>query len=236
MILNDLKKELKKNIDEKYREGSFRFFKEEVKILGVRTPIVRRISKDYFKQIKNLDKKEILALSEALLKLGYLEYNTVAISWARMLKKDYQESDFKVFKSWLNKYVDNWATCDDFCTHVIHEFIEHFSRVIPQIKSWTRSKNRWLRRAAAVSFVTVNKKFYNKKNIEDVFEVARTLLKDKDDLVQKGYGWMLKSAADAQQKKVFDFVIKHKKEMPRTALRYAIEKMPKKLKKEAMKK
>ena len=55
-------------------------------------------------------------------------------------------------------------------------------------------------------------------------------------MVQKGYGWMLKEASKDFQKEVFDFVIKHKKEMPRTALRYAIERMPEKLRREAMEK
>jgi 3-methyladenine DNA glycosylase AlkD len=55
-------------------------------------------------------------------------------------------------------------------------------------------------------------------------------------LVQKGYGWMLKAASEARQKEVFDFVIKHKATMPRTALKYAIEKMPADMKAEAMKK
>jgi 3-methyladenine DNA glycosylase AlkD len=62
------------------------------------------------------------------------------------------------------------------------------------------------------------------------------LLSDSDDLVQKGYGWMLKAASESHQKEVFDFVIKNRSTMPRTALRYAIEKMPKELKVEAMKK
>jgi 3-methyladenine DNA glycosylase AlkD len=59
---------------------------------------------------------------------------------------------------------------------------------------------------------------------------------DEDDLVQKGYGWMLKETSKAHQKQVFNFVVKHRKTMPRTALRYAIEKMPEKMRKEAMKK
>lgn len=59
-------------------------------------------------------------------------------------------------------------------------------------------------------------------------------MKDKEDLVQKGYGWMLKVASDSHQKEVFDFVMKHKKEMKRTALRYAVEKMPLNLKQRAM--
>jgi 3-methyladenine DNA glycosylase AlkD len=64
--------------------------------------------------------------------------------------------------------------------------------------------------------------------------IANILLLDRDDLVQKGYGWMLKEASRKNQKEVFDYIIKHKKTMSRTALRYAIEKMPEELKREAM--
>ena len=67
-----------------------------------------------------------------------------------------------------------------------------------------------------------------------VFEIADILLLDKDDMVQKGYGWMLKEASNHEPKKVFEYVMRHKKEMPRTALRYAIEKLSPDLRKQAM--
>lgn len=72
--------------------------------------------------------------------------------------------------------------------------------------------------------------------LPDIFEIADLLLTDPDDLVQKGYGWMLKATSEAHQQEVFDYVVRKKAVMPRTALRYAIEKMPKELKTEAMKK
>jgi len=59
---------------------------------------------------------------------------------------------------------------------------------------------------------------------------------DGDDLVQKGYGWMLKAASEAHQEEVYDYVMKNKAKMPRTALRYSIEKMPDALRKKAMEK
>ena len=59
---------------------------------------------------------------------------------------------------------------------------------------------------------------------------------DKEDLVQKGYGWMLKEASRRWQREVFDYVMEHKEEMPRTALHYAIEKMPPEWKKNVMEK
>jgi len=89
-----------------------------------------------------------------------------------------------------------------------------------------------MRRAAAVSLIVPAKEG---KFLKDVFEITDLLLLDKDDMVQKGYGWLLKEASRLHQKEVFDFIVKNKKKMPRTALRYAIELMPKNLKAEAMK-
>jgi 3-methyladenine DNA glycosylase AlkD len=72
--------------------------------------------------------------------------------------------------------------------------------------------------------------------LNDIFEITDILLCDKDDMVQKGYGWMLKVASQSHQDEVFKYVMKNKAVMPRTALRYAIEKLPRELKASAMKK
>ena len=115
---------------------------------------------------------------------------------------------------------------------------------IAKLKDWAKSPNRWVRRGSAVSLIIpVRKGLF----LDDIIEIAHILLHDKDDLVQKGYGWMLKAASlsetfvkssDEMKRKhletVFNFVMKHKATMPRTALRYAIEKMPVDLKVEAM--
>ena len=68
----------------------------------------------------------------------------------------------------------------------------------------------------------------------DIFDIANRLLTDKDDLVQKGYGWMLKEASTKHQMQVFNYIMKNKSKMPRPALRYAIELMPENLKRKAM--
>lgn len=90
-----------------------------------------------------------------------------------------------------------------------------------------------MRRGAAVTLIIPARKglFF-----EDILEITTTLLHDREDLVQKGYGWMLKAASEVYQKEVFGFVARHKATMPRTALRYAIEKMPADMRVEAMKK
>jgi 3-methyladenine DNA glycosylase AlkD len=111
-------------------------------------------------------------------------------------------------------------------------FIEMYPEYLAALKKWAHSQNRWVKRASAVSLIVPAKKgmFLN-----DVFEIADILHSDKDDMVQKGYGWMLKVASQSHQKEVFDYVMSKKGTMPRTSLRYAIEKMPDDLKKRAMK-
>ena len=72
--------------------------------------------------------------------------------------------------------------------------------------------------------------------LQEALEICDVLLVDEDDMVQKGYGWLLKEESRMHQNEVFDYVVKNRKVMPRTALRYAIELMPKELKAQAMKK
>ena len=236
-VLKEVRRELKVNIEKKYKENNQRYFKEKIVCYGVKTPIVRKIAKKYFKQIKHLDKKQIFALSEQLFKSGYNEEATIAIQWVSELSKEFKKDDFKIFERYLNKYINNWGKCDDFCLHIIHSVIDKYPELINRVKAWSSSQNMWLRRASAVSFITTNNSSYiTKHNLKDIFEVAETLLTDKEYLIQKGYGWMLKAASIYSQKEVFAFVMKYKDTMPRTALRYAIEKMPFELKRRAMSK
>jgi 3-methyladenine DNA glycosylase AlkD len=90
-----------------------------------------------------------------------------------------------------------------------------------------------MKRAAAVSLIIPAK---HGQFLPEIIRIADRLLLDKDDMVQKGYGWMLKEASEQHLDEVYQYVLKHRKDMPRTALRYAIEKMPPEMKAEAMKK
>ena len=106
-----------------------------------------------------------------------------------------------------------------------------YPNFLMKLKKFSKSENRWMRRASAVSLIIPARKGLF---LGIIFDIADDLLLDKDDLVQKVYGWMLKSASESHQQEVFDFVMKNKSIMPRTSLRYAIEKMPKEKEKQAM--
>ena len=230
-LLSNLRAELKKNSDEKTRISGKRFFKEEIKLYGVKSATVAKISKKYFDLLPINEKKEIFALCEDLLKTDYMEESFVAFDWSERMHKKYEPADYKTFERWVEKYVNNWAKCDTLCNHTIGSFVEMYPEYVNELKCWARSDNRWVKRAAAVTLILPARKGLF---LEDIFEIADILLVDEDDMVQKGYGWMLKEASKKHLKEVHSYVLKNKKNMPRTALRYAIEKMPEDMRKEAM--
>jgi len=232
-IINKIRQELRKNIDEKIRRTSQHFFKEKIKCYGIKSAIVSKIGKENFKIIKDNTKIEIFNLCDQLWQSGYIEESFIACNWSYFIHKNYETIDFKVFEKWIDSYVSNWASCDTLCNHTVGEFIEMYPEYLSELKKWAKSKNRWMRRASAVSLIIPAK---NGKFLKDIIEIADILLLDNDDLVQKGYGWMLKAASQSHQKEIFDYIIKKKTIMPRTALRYAIEKMPAELKIKAMEK
>ncbi len=232
-VLLQIREELEANQDEAIKESGKRFFKEEITCYGIKTAMVAKIAKTYWKEIKNRDKKDIFWICEELYRSGYLEESFVVSSFAYELRDRYEPEDFIIFTRWIENYISNWASCDGFCNHAIGEFIEQYPVFIRELKNWTQSENRWMRRASAVSLIIPAKQG---KFLDDLFEIATLLLTDTDDMVRKGYGWLLKEASRLHQQEVYDFVIRNKDMMPRTSLRYAIELMPAELKAEAMKK
>ena len=231
--LAELREELKANVDAQTKKTFQRFFKEEIKYYGVKVPTVGKIAKKYWKQVKELSKPEIFCLCEELYKSGYTEEAFVVSSWLPNYVDNLEPADLVTFKVWIECYITNWATCDSFCNHTVGDLIQKYPQTIGEVKSWAKNKNRWLKRASAVSLIVPAKKGMF---LEDAFEICSTLLLDGDDMVQKGYGWLLKEESRVHQKEVYDYVVKNRRVMPRTALRYAIELMPKALKTEAMKK
>lgn len=230
-IIKKIRQDLRQKADENAQRTGQKFFKERVQLYGVKTPVVSKIGNKIFKEIKEQGKAEIFKLCDDLWRSGYLEEAFIACNWSYHLRGYYEPQDFLVFERWVNDYVSNWASCDTLCNHTIGSFLQRYPDYLSNIKIWGTSTNRWVRRAAAVSLIVPARQG---KFLQDILEVADILLVDKDDLVQKGYGWLLKAASHEHQQEVFEYVLANNTTMPRTALRYAIENMPKELKNEAM--
>jgi 3-methyladenine DNA glycosylase AlkD len=149
----------------------------------------------------------------------------------RRLKKHFTEETFYLFEKWVNKYVHNWAHCDDLSSHLIGEVVDMHPKFINNLIKWTKSKNRWVRRSSAVSLVVHAR---HGKYLKEIFKISEKLMQDKDDMVQKGVGWLLKEASKKHEKEVVKFLLKWKNKTSRLVLRYATEKVSYKNKKLVM--
>lgn len=215
-IVSDLKRE----VEPEYRRGAERYIKEGIVLYGVRVTKVRRIAAKHFKTVKGFGTDQVLTFCDRMVRSEYAEEKVIAFDWAYRLRRKYTPAHFKLFESWLKKYVGNWGACDDLCRHALGAFVQEFPQYLPNVYKWTGSKNRWLRRGAGVIMIYSLRKG---EHLEFALEIADALLQDEDYLVQNGYGWMLKDASILFPEEVFDYVMSNKKAMPRRAMRYAIE-------------
>lgn len=225
-IIKNIRRELSKNIDLGYKKGVQRFYREKVSCYGVRTPVVRSIANRYKKGIFDLNKKDFLKLIEELLKNNKNEEATIAIAWLFYRQNIFTKTDFFLFEKWLDKYINNWSKCDDFCLHVVGLTIDRYPDLKRILKNkWTMSSNRWLRRASAVSLIRSSSRGYLiENNLSDVFKISQKLWQDDEDLVRKGCGWMLKSASVRHPEEVINFLKKNKDKIHCQIMTYALEK------------
>jgi 3-methyladenine DNA glycosylase AlkD len=230
-VLQQLKQEMADQSNEAIALSTQRFFKNEIQCIGIKAADLKLLSRKYYRLLDKPSKVDVFKLCEILWKSGIQEEAMVACDWSYRQKKNFLENDLPIFEKWITKYITNWATCDTFCNNSVGSYIMQYPDSLPKLFAWAKSKNTWMRRAAAVSLIIPGKRglFTN-----EILKIASILLKDPDDMVQKGYGWMLKVSFEKQPDRIIDFVLQNKQKMPRTALRYAIEKWPANLKIQAM--
>ena len=119
--------------------------------------------------------------------------------------------------------INNWDLVDLASYKVVGSYLFDFDKPRVVLYKLARSKDMWERRTAIVSTLY----FIGKGDLADAFKIAEILLKDDQDLIHKGTGWALRYAGDKNRQKLLSFLDKHAATMPRTALRYAIEKLDK---------
>jgi 3-methyladenine DNA glycosylase AlkD len=230
-ILTLLRADMRTAADPAHREGSRAFFKEAINPLGVRGKELNAIIARHWRAVRGLEPGELLELCDKLWSSGVFEEPVVASKWCGRALPRLGVDAFSTFERWLATRVDNWAHCDVLCTQCQGGVLTLDPRLLTSTEPWLTSPNRWLRRGAAVSLVPPAR---NGLFLDAVFRTAEALLEDEDDLVRKGYGWMLKEASKPWPREAFEFVLLRRGRMPRVALRYAIEHFPKDWRAKAM--
>jgi len=146
-IVEQIRDELKANIDLETQKSFPRFFKEKTKYYGVKTGIVGKIAKKYWKQVKAFDKQTILNLCKELFRSGYTEEAFIASFWPPNYIDHLESGDLVTLKIWIERYINNWAECDSLGNYTIGDLIQKYPESLGEEKSWAKSSNRWLKRA-----------------------------------------------------------------------------------------
>jgi 3-methyladenine DNA glycosylase AlkD len=216
----EIRAELSRRVDVEYREGCRRFFKETVDPWGVRSADLKEIEAATYRGLKQLDREVRYRLFEELWRSGKLEEGAMVCHLGRRFKREFGVEDFRRFERWMDEYVANWSHCDSISTWLLAGCIENDPALRSKVIAWTRSKNRWKRRSAAVSFLQEGKKG---RSVDFIFDICKRLEQDSDPMVQKGVGWVLKETCPKRPDDVIEFL--RLNNFPRLVVRYAAEKM-----------
>ena len=218
--LAELKLELQKAADPKQAKILQRFFKtgkgeygEGDVFLGIKVPTQRQITKK-FNELR-------LAEVEKLLNSKIHEQRLVALFiLVDKYKKAGDDEKKKIYNLYLKntKNINNWDLVDLSAPNIVGAYLIDRPRGV--LYKLAKSKNLWERRIATLATFT----FIRNNDFKDALKIAEALLKDEHDLIHKAVGWMLREIGKRNQEVEEKFLRKYYKQMPRTMLRYAIEK------------
>ncbi len=221
--LSSLKNHLQTIAQEEVALSTRRFFhcdesgcSHGTRFIGIRTPQLRKIAKHYFPL--SIDEMHHLLLSDiheerlmALFSLN-LHYDKA--------KEEEQKDLFDFYVAHFD-YIRDWDLVDSSAPYIVGKYLLKRDQSI--LYHWALSSDHWVRRIAIVSTWM----FIRSRDFTATLEIASLLIQDKHDLIHKSVGWMLREMGKREKSLLEGFLEKHAHIMPRTMLRYAIEKFPK---------
>ena len=219
-MLKEIKRDFKRLANKEKARLLSRFFKtgkgeygEGDIFLGIMVPKQRELAKKYFNL--SLDNIQILLSS----KIHEYRLTSLFILIDKYKKADEKEKK-KIFDLYLKntKNINNWDLIDLSAPKIIGNYLFDKNRTI--LYKLAKSESLWEKRISILS----TSYFIGQRQFEDTLKISEILLKDKHDLIHKAVGWMLREVGKRDQQLEEDFLLKHYRDMPRTMLRYAIEK------------
>jgi len=213
---------LKEKSDPVRADGAQRYFKGDFKCWGLTAPQLRESASEVYELIKaDWGVEEAVRFCDLLLPNPYHEAKAMGILILERFRRQFPRALFFKIRTWLDKnYLSNWAAVDVLCPNCVGALLEKYSDLLDKIRSWARSPNRWVRRASIVSFLKLAKK---PAYLDAIYAMAESHFKDADDLIQKANGWLLREAGKADMERLEKFLLDKGPAIPRTTLRYAIE-------------
>jgi 3-methyladenine DNA glycosylase AlkD len=222
MNLNELKKIIASSANKKHAEVMQRFFKtgkgeygEGDKFVGIKVPVQRKIALRFY----NLELTDL----QKLLKSPVHEERLISLLiLVNKYRRGHEKVKERIFKFYLKnrKRINNWDLVDLSAPKIVGDFLLDRNKKI--LFALAHSPNLWERRIAIISTFT----FIRNENYKPTVFIAKVLLNDDHDLIHKAVGWMLREIGNRDVQLLEKFLRSRYRNMPRTMLRYAIEKFP----------
>ena len=204
-----------------------RYFRGDVRLRfhNVGTQAMRELAKRVHREHREQwSVADAVRFADLLIADPYLETKAVGIELLARFRRTCTPRLLPVWKRWLARnHSSNWATTDAISGYLIGPLILTDLRLAPRVGAWARHRNMWVRRAAAVSLIPSVRKG---AALDVAYKVARALHADREDLIQKAVGWLLREAGKTDPARLERYLRRHGPAIPRTTVRYAIERMP----------
>jgi 3-methyladenine DNA glycosylase AlkD len=182
---------------------------------GIRVPVLRKLAGEF--------QGLTLSETEELLHSPYHEDRLLALLiLVRLFAKGGESERKKVYSTYLKntRFVNNWDLVDSSAPYIVGAFLFDKDRKV--LERLARSRKLWERRIAVMATFH----FIRRGEFDDTLKIARALLSDREDLIHKAVGWMLREVGKKNVEVEENFLREHCKRMPRVMLRYAVEKFP----------
>lgn len=182
---------------------------------GIRVPVLRVLVKEY----QSMSLQEV----ERLLGSAFHEDRLLALLiLVRLYSRGDETSREEIYRLYLKstRFVNNWDLVDSSAEHVVGAHLRDRSRA--PLRRLVKSEDLWERRVAILATFH----YIKRGEFQETLVIARALLSDREDLIHKAVGWMLREVGKRDPRAEEQFLKEHYKRMPRTMLRYAIEKLP----------
>ncbi|HVJ05566.1 MAG TPA: DNA alkylation repair protein [Candidatus Saccharimonadales bacterium] len=198
------------------------FFKEEIQSRGWYTKELRKLARRFGRVIRREEGIDyLIGVADNLFHGNVLEEKILAVLLLEPFVGEFTAAHFKMFEEWLDR-VSTWADHDGLVQYIIGHMIVADPRRLRRVFVWSRSGNRWRRRAAAVALLrgTNQGLFW-----DEVQQITQALLKDEDDMVRKGLAWLLRETARFDGARTMSLLMSIRKTAPRLVLRAACERL-----------
>lgn len=203
-----------------------RYFRGDhnLKFFNVGTANVRGLARRIVSGHPAWSVDDAIAFANELIADPVLEVKGVAVEVVARYRTSFRPALLTEWKRWLAKnYSANWATTDGICGNLIGPLLLQHPMLASQMRGWSRSPNLWVRRASVVSLIPLARRG---EQLDLVYENARRLQPDREDLMHKAVGWTLREAGKPDPRRLERYLIAQGARTPRTTLRYAIERFP----------